>query len=116
VVNGTGTSGLASSAGAALTRLGFRVAGTANASSTTSLTTVTYPAGREAQAKAVAQRVPGALVAALPGASQVTLTLGTDGIQVSTSSGAAASSASSAPAPSPAPGPAKSYAATDCIN
>ena len=58
VVNGTGTAGLASSAGSALTRLGFRVAGTSNAASTTSLTTVTYPAGKEAQAKAVADRCP----------------------------------------------------------
>jgi LCP family protein required for cell wall assembly len=122
VVNGTGTAGLASSTGTSLTRLGFRVAGTSNAASTTSLTTVTYQAGKEAQAKAVADRVPGALVAAVPGVSPVTLTLGTDGIKVSSSSGSASSgspapsSASSAPAPSPAPAPAKSYSSTSCIN
>lgn len=119
VVNGTGTSGLASSTGSALTRLGFRVAGTSNAPGTTSLTTVTYPAGKEAEAKALADRVPGALVAALPDAQQVTLTLGTDGATVKSSgSGAGSRSAapSSAPAPAPAPGPATSYDAASCIN
>ena len=128
VVNGTGTSGLASSAGAALTRLGFQVAGTANAPSATSVTTVTYPAGQEAQVKAVAQRVPGALVVAVPGISQVTLTLGTDGVRVSSSSSSSSSSGSSsgsgssastgaaAPPSTPAPAPAKSYSATSCIN
>jgi LCP family protein required for cell wall assembly len=116
VVNGTGTAGLASSAGSALTRLGFRVAGTSNAASTTSLTTVTYPAGKEAQAKAVADRVPGALVAAVADAQQVTLTLGTDGVKVTSSSGSGATGSASAPAPSPAPAPAKSYSATSCIN
>jgi len=124
VVNGTGTSGLASSTGAALTRLGFRVAGTANAPSATSISTITYPAGDDAQAKALAQRVPGALVVAVPGVSQVTLTLGTDGVKVVSSSssssgsgsGSSASTGSAAPPSTPAPAPAKSYSATSCIN
>jgi LCP family protein required for cell wall assembly len=128
VVNGTGTSGLATSTGSALTRLGFRVAGTANASSTTSLTTVTYPAGQEAAAKAVAQKVPGALVAQVAGVQQVTLTLGTDGLKVSSTSSSPAaapsrSPASSAPAASsaaapstPAATPGTAYSATSCIN
>jgi LCP family protein required for cell wall assembly len=119
VVNGTGTSGLASTDGAHLSRLGFPVVGTGNAPAATSLTTVTYPAGQEARAKAVAQRIPGALVAQVPDVQQVTLTLGTDGVRVGSgaaSSDAAAPATGSPAAPSAAPGPAKSYSATDCIN
>jgi LCP family protein required for cell wall assembly len=125
VVNGTGTAGLATTTGSALKRLGFTVAGTSNAASTTSITTVTYPAGREAQAKAVAQRVPGALVAQVAGAQQVTLTLGTDGTRVSAgaaSGGASGAAAPSSAAPAPAapggaaPTPGTSYSATSCIN
>jgi hypothetical protein len=121
VVNGTGTAGLASSAGSALTRLGFRVAGTSNAANPTSLTTVTYPKGMEAQAKAVADRVPGAVVARVADAQQVTLTLGTDGAKVASGSGSGSTGSTrstSAPAPAPAPAspPVKSYSATSCIN
>src|SRR5205085_9955452 len=84
VLNGTGTPGLAATAARQLHALGFPVAGTATASSDTTLTTVTYPAGQEAQAKAVAQAVPGVLVTRSADVSQVTLTLGTDGLKVAT--------------------------------
>jgi hypothetical protein len=122
VVNGTGTAGLGSSTASALRKLGFAVAGTSNSSSTTTLTTVTYPAGKEEQAKAVAQRVPGATVAESSSVQQVTLTLGTDGHQVASptaSSGAASASkapASSSPAAAPSSGAAKSYTSATCIN
>ena len=59
--------------------------------------------------------MPGALVAAVHGATQVTLTLGTDGHSV-TSGSTTGSTGSSAPAPAPAPAQAKSYDATSCIN
>lgn len=123
VVNGTGTRGLAATTATALKSLGFTVAGTSNADSTTSLTTVTYPAGMEAQAKALAQTVPGAVVAQSSDVSKVTLTLGTDGLrpaaQGSSGSGSASSSApsSAASSSSAAPqSPAKSFSASTCIN
>jgi LCP family protein required for cell wall assembly len=127
VVNGTGTAGLASSTASALRKLGFTVAGTSNSGSTTTLTTVTYPAGTEEQAKAVAQRVPGATVAQSSSVQTVTLTLGTDGHQVGSagaSSGAASSSAapsaeapaSSSSAAAPSSGPVKTYTSATCIN
>jgi hypothetical protein len=120
VRNGTGIRGLAAAQAQALHALGFRIAGTATASSGTTLTTVTYPVGREAEAKAVATRVPGAAVAQSAAVRQVTLTLGTDGDRVATGSPSRASSATTAPAKTSAAakssGPAKSYGATDCIN
>jgi hypothetical protein len=118
VVNGTGIRGLAATTAHALTGLGFHVAGTSNASSGTTLTAVTYPPGKEAQAKAVAATVPGVAVAPSSHVSQVTLTLGTDGLKVASGQSAGGSS-SSAPASSsapPPPGPATSFGAASCIN
>jgi LCP family protein required for cell wall assembly len=125
VLNGTGTAGLAASSAAALRKAGFPISGTATASTTT-LTTVTYPAGMEAQAKALAAAVPGALVAVSATAAQVTLTLGTDGVRPATPGAAASSAAPSSAAPgSAAPtgsgaaassGSARSFGATTCIN
>jgi LCP family protein required for cell wall assembly len=126
VLNGTGTPGLAAAQAQALHGLGFRVAGTATAASGTTLTTVAYPAGQEAAAKAVAGRVPGAAVVQSAAVKQVTLTLGTDGDRVATaastasSGGSAAGGAKAAPSSAAAPkrssSPAKSDGATDCIN
>jgi LCP family protein required for cell wall assembly len=123
VRNGTGIRGLAAAQAQALHALGFRIAGTATATSGTTLTTVTYPAGKEAEAKAVATRVPGAAVAQSAAVRQVTLTLGTDGDRVATTSSRATSAAggskaapSSAAAPVRSAAPAKAYGGTDCIN
>ncbi|MCU1616021.1 MAG: LytR family transcriptional regulator [Frankiales bacterium] len=125
VLNGTATRGLAATAGQALTALGFTVTGTSTASSNTSITTVTYPAGKEAEAKAVAARVPGVAVAQSSGVSQVTLTLGSDGLTVAAPAApgaagqGAASDTSKAPASSSAAAPsapAKSFDAGSCIN
>ena len=124
VVNGTGTPGLARTQSTALSRLGFS-ATTDPTSVTTSLTTVTYPAGQEADAKAVAAAVPGALVARSDSVDQVTLTLGGDGHRVTApSSGGSAPPAQggSSPAggvstaPAPAPGGGQSFSGTSCIN
>nr|WP_208383412.1 LCP family protein [Modestobacter marinus] len=62
VYNGSGASGLAGSAGSALTDAGFAVTLTANAdSSDYAVTEVRYAAGDEALAKAVLAQVPGAV-------------------------------------------------------
>ena len=122
VVNGTGTPGLAGTTARTLKSLGFSVAGTSNVDTTT-MTTVTYPAGKEAEAKALAATIPGVAVAASSDVSKVTLTLGTDGLRPTTAahSGNAGSGSSSAAAPpasssAPAPSPAKSFATGSCIN
>jgi LCP family protein required for cell wall assembly len=128
VRNGTGIRGLAASQAQQLGGLGFGIAGTTTAEEHTTITTVEYPAGKEAQAKAVAVRLPGVAVVQSSSVSQVTLTLGTDGVRVATGqasggsssggsggSGGGVAASSSAPAPSTS-APAKSYSATACIN
>jgi LCP family protein required for cell wall assembly len=126
VVNGTGRPGLAAASAQALDGLGFTaVVDPTGASST--LTSVTYPAGMEAQAKAVAAAVPDAAVAESPDVQRVTLTLGTDGRGgvAGDPTGAAPSPSSAAPAPSSSPAAGSSSAAphapttfsdTSCVN
>jgi LCP family protein required for cell wall assembly len=123
VVNGSGTPGLAAANSTALSGLGFKVTAPANGTSQTA-TTITYPAGMEAQAKAVAAHVPGAAVSVSTSVQGVTLTLGTDGHQVAAAGGSSAGSSSgagtaggssAAPASSSAPG-VQTFNGTSCIN
>jgi LCP family protein required for cell wall assembly len=78
VLNGTGVSGLAGTVAERLGAAGLTVAGTGNAPGNTDTTTVTYPAGLEKQAEALAARLPGVRAtqdsAAAPGV--VTLVVG----------------------------------------
>jgi LCP family protein required for cell wall assembly len=121
VVNGTGHPGLAAAQAQALQNLGF----TAEVDRTpddTTVTTVTYPTGLEAQAKAVAAAVPGALAVPSSTVQGVTLTLGTDGHRVA-SAGAPADGTTSAAAPSTAApsspasgGDTTKFSDTSCIN
>jgi LCP family protein required for cell wall assembly len=82
VLNGTVIPHLAAHNSAALKQLGFRVDTVDSTSSTTPTTVVEYPAGRQAQAKAVVRQVPGAKAVETPDVARVTLILGTDGKQV----------------------------------
>ncbi|QNG37681.1 LytR family transcriptional regulator [Geodermatophilaceae bacterium NBWT11] len=111
VLNGTGTPGRAGAAATALDAQGFTT-GTGDASATTGLTTVTYPAGSEAAARAVAAAVPGVGIAESAGVSGVTLTLGTDGLSPATAESAPAAAAPATPAPVGA----QTYDATSCID
>jgi hypothetical protein len=123
VVNGTGTPGLAAAQARALESLDFSATVDTTPVSTT-LTTVTYPAGKEAAAKAVAAAVPGAAVAEDDSVQQVTLTLGTDGVVVPTTSSSAPSSSAAAPSSTAAassggaagPSAPRSYTSSTCIN
>ncbi|MDM7888161.1 LCP family protein [Curtobacterium sp. RHCJP20] len=94
VLNGSGVSGAAATATANLTARGFQV-GTPGSSDTTQKTQVQYPAGQEAQAKAVAAEVPGAVAVRSTSVTGVTLVLGSDGITVT----APATPGDTAPAP-----------------
>lgn len=118
VLNGTGEAGLAAAQARALTGLGFSVAVDATGTTSTQ-TAITYPAGLEGQAKALAAVVPGAVVAESPSVPQVTLTLGPDGHRVRTGT-AAASPASPAAGPAPSPAPVSSAPSTfpgsACVN
>ncbi|WP_244181558.1 LCP family protein [Streptomyces curacoi] len=80
VLNGTGVSGLAATVAGKLREAGLTVTGTGNAPETTGTTTVTYPAGLEKSAKALAARLPGVRATQAPDATAdvVTLVVGKD--------------------------------------
>lgn len=82
VLNGANIPQLAARNADVLKRAGFRIA-TVDSTTTTPKTTVEYPPGNEAQAKALAARVPHATVLDTPDVARVTLVLGTDGREVS---------------------------------
>lgn len=137
VLNGSGATGAAGTATDALAALGF-VTTEPGSSPTTSVSTVRYPAGQEAQARAVAEAVPGATPVQSADVTSVTLVLGTDGVAVplpapavdpdaeggSGADGTGAGDGTDAPAPveeaappAPSPTPAgTSYAEVRCIN
>ncbi|MFE5814048.1 LCP family protein [Streptomyces sp. NPDC056479] len=81
VLNGTAVQGLAGTVAEKLRESGVTVTGTGNAPQNTGATTVTYPAGLEKQAEALAARLPGG-VRARPAsdatAGVVTLVVGKD--------------------------------------
>ena len=102
VINDTNSNGLEQTNAAALQKLGFKTSVPAATSDVEAQTLIKYPAGDEAQAKAVQAAVPGAVLQQTSSVSGVTLVLGNNGVQVkslmpATSSSSAASSASSAP-------------------
>ncbi|UAJ78795.1 LCP family protein [Leifsonia sp. ZF2019] len=121
VLNGGSQNGAAGTATEAFAAAGFKT-GTPGDADTVATTTIQYPSGQEAQAKAVAALLPGAAVQETSSVSGVTVVLGDDGIMPSaggaSSGGSSGSSGSgSAPAPAPTPsGPAKTYSDTVCIN
>jgi hypothetical protein len=105
VLNGADVARLAARNATALRRLGFRVNTVDSAPSQTPRTTVEYPPGREAQAKAVARAVPRSKAVATRDVARVTLVLGADGAQVrglAPSSGPARSGSSTAAPAAPA--------------
>src|SRR3954447_7636395 len=79
VLNGTEVARLAARNAAALKAHGFVINTVDSTSSTTQVTTVEYPPGQEAQAKAVLREVPHAKAVATPDVARVTLLLGIDG-------------------------------------
>ncbi|MDT4939327.1 MAG: hypothetical protein QOG80_2998 [Pseudonocardiales bacterium] len=81
VLNGTDVVGLAGRNGDQLKKQGFRT-NTVDSTDSTTATTIEYPAGLEAQAKALANAVSGAKVVQTSSVPHVTLILGTNGVQV----------------------------------
>jgi LCP family protein required for cell wall assembly len=125
VLNGSDTNGAAGTNTATLKAIGFKT-GTPGNADTTTTTTIEYPSGMEAGAKALSQYAPGAQVVESSAVKGVTLVLGTDGIQ-------ATKPASGTPAPPPAASTGsgttnagsgsgdsgstpKSFSSTTCIN
>jgi LCP family protein required for cell wall assembly len=128
VQNGAGTARGSSTALATFKSLGFQTGQPADAPASQQITTVYFPAGDEAQAKAVLAALPGAAVAQSSQYKNVTVVLGTDGLMPHGASDASGGSASQAPAapsggsgssgsstPSPS-APTTNYNKTTCIN
>jgi LCP family protein required for cell wall assembly len=107
VLNGSGITGAATNAGGVLSARGFQV-GAPGSSDTTKTTLVRYPSGMEAQAKAVAAVVPGAVAVRSTTVTGVQLVLGTDGGTVQPVAEAPAPAPAPAESSAPAPAPAES--------
>jgi LCP family protein required for cell wall assembly len=118
VLNGGGADGSATSGTQTLAAAGFKT-GTPGDADTTATTTIQYPKGQEAQAKAVAAFVPGASIQETSSVSGVTLVLGEDGLMPAAPAAGGSADAGSAPPAAPAPtptSPATSYSDQVCIN
>ena len=116
MLNGTDTTGLAGRNATVLRAAGFTVDTVDSTATAAAQTLIQYPAGMQAQAKAVAAAVPQAKLTLTSSVARVTLILGSDGIQAK---GAAVSSVTAGASTSPAAGtstarPAPS--APNCIN
>ncbi|GGF34076.1 LytTR family transcriptional regulator [Subtercola lobariae] len=118
VLNGSDSDGVAASNTDTLGGFGFKT-GTPGSTDTQTTTTIQYPAGNEGHAKAVAAYFPGAALE-VASVSDVTVILGTDGIQATDPNAAATDAPAPAtgdPTATPAPAaPTTSYAKGACIN
>lgn len=123
VLNGGSENGAATTATQTLAAAGFHT-GTPGDASSRATTVIQYPAGKEAQAKAVAAYLPGAAVQQTGDVSTVTVVLGEDGIMPAApgaggstggSTAGGGSGGGNAPAPTPT-GPATNYSDKVCIN
>jgi LCP family protein required for cell wall assembly len=119
VLNGTDTEGLAGRNATALKSAGFNV-DTVDSTDAAAQTLIQYGPGMQAQALAVAAVVPGAELSLTSTVSQVTLILGSDGIQAKDAGTTPTATNSPAPAAAPAttapPPSATGQNGTDCIN
>jgi hypothetical protein len=120
VLNGTTITGLAGRNGDALRAAGFRV-DTVDSTDPTADTTVEYPDGAQAGAKAVAAAVPGASLVKTGSVHKVTLVLGANGVQANALRAGQSAQSSQPAQSSQSPQPAEHAAAPpsgqpDCIN
>jgi LCP family protein required for cell wall assembly len=114
VLNGGSANGAATAAAQTLAAAGFKT-GTPGNASTSATTLIQYPAGQEAQAKAVAGYLPGATVQETASVSGVTVVLGQDGILPAAPTAGAPSGGAPAATPTPSSA-AHNYSDTVCIN
>ncbi len=118
VQNGRAVTGAAAAATATLAAAGFQTTQPSTVGAT-GLTTIQYPAGGEAAAKAVLAYVPGARTEQKAGIAGVTLILGQDGLSVAahpaaqTGTGTGAGTPAAAPTSTPKT---STYSATSCVN
>ena len=113
VLNGGAPNGSAATATQTFASLGF-VTNPPDSTSATAKTTIEYPAGQEAAAKAVATYLPGAAVVVSPNVTGVRVIVGSDGLMPAAPTAEAPASPTE---PTPEQTPAgTTYAAGACIN
>lgn len=121
VLNGAGVAGVAGANAQALREAGFAVR-TVSDAVTTAATTIRYPDGMQAQAKALAAQVPGAVLSKSSSVAAVTLIIGQNNVQVASLTPAGTAPAPSDSTASPQPAPSTSAEGTrsgsddSCIN
>ena len=104
VINGSGTNGAAAASAALLRQDGFTVADyTQPSNGEASSTVIEYSTGQEAQAKTLAEYVPGATYQEVDGLSHPTLLLGTDGLSAKYIAPSTAKPGTTTPTPSASP-------------
>jgi hypothetical protein len=108
VLNGTTEPGLAGRNGTALQAAGFHI-DTVDSTEPTAATTLEYPNGSQAAAKALAAAVPGATLVETGSVQKVTLVVGSNGVQAKGLGGDKSASTHSAGHPAPPGQP-------NCIN
>jgi LCP family protein required for cell wall assembly len=118
VVNESGENGAASRGATALRALGFNVDQTLTGGISVAKTTIQYPAGMDAQARTVLAKIAGATLTQSSSVQRVTLSFGTDGLQVgATNVSTSASTSATATATAPAAGvPTNAPNQAGCIN
>jgi hypothetical protein len=115
VLNGTEVTGLAGANSVALKAAGFKV-DTVDSTAAAAQTLIQYPAGMQAQAKAVSATVPGAQLSLTSTVTRVTLVLGANGVVAKGTVNATSPSAASGSTTAASRSTAKSTAPADCIN
>jgi hypothetical protein len=113
VVNGGAAAGSATAAGQTLSKAGFRTTVDPRPQSVAN-TVIEYPSGLEAQAKTLAQYIPGAATDKTSDVSGVTLVLAGDGVTVHTTP--AKPAAPKKPAHKPSQKKSKKALDSGCIN
>ena len=116
VLNGGAANGSAATATASFASFGFQTV-EPDSTDSTATTTIQYPAGQEAAAKAVATYLPGATVAVSTTVTQVTVVIGADGQMPAAPVAAAPANPVTPAVPDPSATPTgTTYAAGACIN
>ncbi len=119
VLNGSTEDGAANRNADALRQLGFKLGTVDTAKARSAATVIEYPAGMQAQAKTLAEQIPGAQGQQTNSVHRVTLLLGADGLSVSTAHTPHDAGERPLGAASPSPSPSNGMTAADtggCIN
>jgi LCP family protein required for cell wall assembly len=115
VENARSVTGAAGAATATFESFGFVTTAPQNVPTQT-LTTIEYPAGQEGKAKAVLIKLPGARTVKTASVDHVTVVLGLDGLNPTSSTNSGGTAAPPTATPAAGSGKATTYSPTNCVN